>query len=74
MAVTAIPKTSSIILYVENGMAPDGSATYATRTIGRIDPALTDEKAYNFASAVGSLQGYPVGDYERVQRSVLTMS
>lgn len=74
MAVTATPKNSSLVIYVESDMNDDGSAKYSTRTIGRINPALTDEKAYTFAANVGSLQVFPVGDIERVNRSFLSQS
>lgn len=72
MAVTAHPKGSSLVLYVEDGITSDGSAKYSTRTIGRVNPAITDEVAYNFAASVGTLQIYPVGDIERVNKSILT--
>jgi len=72
MAVTATPKSCSVILEVENGVSADGSALYAQRTIGRIDPALTDEKAYEFAAAVGTLQSSPVGDIYRTNKVVLS--
>ena len=74
MAVTAHPKNSSLVIYVEDGITPDGGAKYSTRTIGRIDPALSDEKAYAFAGQIGTLQIYPVGDIERVNKSTLVQA
>jgi hypothetical protein len=72
MAVTATPKSCSIIIEVENDVASDGSTIYAQRTIGRIDPALADEKAFEFAAAVGTLQAYPVGDILRSNKVILS--
>ena len=72
MAVTATPKSCSVILEVETGVSADGSTLYSQRTIGRIDPALTDEKAYEFAAAVGTLQSAPVGDIYRTNKVALS--
>ena len=72
MAVTARAINSSLILQVETDVAADGSTIYSSRTIGRIDPALTDDKAYSFAAAVGTLQKHPVGDIQRTTKYVLT--
>ena len=74
MAVNARKISSSIILQVESGMAPDGSAVYSSRTISKIDPALSDDDAYNFATAVAGLQEYPLGDVQRSEKSVLTQA
>ena len=71
MAVKATPKSCSLIIEVETGIAADGSTIYSQRTIGRIDPALTDEKAYTFAGMVGTLQAAPVGDILRTNKVVL---
>lgn len=72
MAVTATPKSCSLILAVEAGITSDGSTIYAQRTIGRIDPALSDEKAYEFAAGVGALQSAPVGDIARSNKIILS--
>lgn len=74
MAVNARKISSSIILQVESGMAPDGSAVYSSRTISKIDPALSDDDAYAFATALGALQDYPIGDIQRSEKSVLTQA
>lgn len=71
MAVTATPKSCSLIIEVETGISTDGSTIYSQRTIGRIDPALSDEKAYTFAGKVGVLQSAPVGDILRTNKVVL---
>lgn len=72
MAVSVLKKSSSLVLSVESGVAADGSAVYSNRTISKINPDLDDEKAYNFASAVGTLQSAPVGDIGRTNRLILS--
>lgn len=74
MAVNARKISSSIILQVESDVADDGSAVYSSRTISKIDPALSNEDAYEFAANVGALQIYPVGDIQRSEKSVLTQA
>lgn len=71
MAVKATPKSCSLIIEVETGTSADGSTVYSQRTIGRIDPALSDEKAYTFAGKVSTLQPAPVGDILRTNKVVL---
>lgn len=72
MAVVRRATSTTLVLSVESGVAADGSAIYATRSIPKIDPALTDEKAYDFASAVGTLQSCPVGDIVRTDKCALS--
>lgn len=74
MAVTATPKSCSLIIEVETGVSADGSTVYSQRSIGRINPALSDEKAYTFAGMVGTLQVAPVGDILRTNKVVLENS
>ena len=74
MAVNARKISSSIILQVESDVADDGSAIYSPRTISKVDPALSDDDAYAFATALGALQDYPIGDIQRSEKSVLTQA
>lgn len=74
MAVVATPKSCSVIIEVETGVSADGSTIYSQRTIGRIDPALADEKAYTFAGMVGTLQSAPVGDIYRTNKVILSQA
>lgn len=71
MAVTATKKASSLIIEVEADTAADGSTIYAQRTIGRINPAASDEDCFDFATAVGTLQSAPVGNILRSEKSIL---
>ena len=43
----------------------DGSATYSRRTIQHVNPALSDDNAYDLAAAIGALQVYPVNGVSR---------
>lgn len=72
MAVTKTPKPSAIIIAVETGVGADGGAVYANRTIGKINPALTDEDAYDIGAAIGTLQSCPVGDIARRDMAILS--
>lgn len=72
MAITAEKISSNLVLQVETDTAPDGSAVYSSRTISKIDPALSNEDAYDFAAAVGTLQSFPVGSIQRTEKSVLS--
>ena len=72
MAVTKTMKSTKLILAVESGMAADGSAVYTQSSIRNVNPAIADEDAYDVASAVGTLQSYPVGDVSRQDVAVLS--
>ena len=65
-------KAGTLTLYVETGMNPDGSAKTSARSIGRINPELTDTNAYAFATGIVNLQQYPLAEVMRVEKSVLT--
>ena len=71
MAVTKTVQSTKLILSVENGVAADGSAVYAQRSIRNVNPVLADEDAYDLAAAIGTLQICPVGDIARQDLSIL---
>lgn len=72
MEVNARKINSSIVLQVESGVSPDGSAVYSARTISKIDPELSNEDAYEFAAAVSTLQSLPVWSIQRTEKSELS--
>lgn len=72
MAVTKTMKSTKLILSVESGVAPDGSAIYAQRSIRNVNTAIADADAYDVASAVGTLQSCPVSDIARQDLAVLS--
>ncbi len=65
-------KAGTLTLYVETGMNPDGSAKTSARSIGRINPELTDANAYAFAAGVANLQQYALADVMRIEKSIIT--
>lgn len=74
MAVTKHAVNTSVTIAVESGATADGSAIYSNRTIGRINPAITDEVAYTFAAQVGTLQSFPVGEIFRTDKASISRS
>lgn len=72
MAVTKTPKSCAVIIAVETGVGADGGAVYSQRTIGKINPAITDENAYDVGAAIGTLQSCPVGDIARRDINILS--
>ena len=71
MAITKNVETTKLFLAVETGTAADGSALYSRRTIQHVNPALSDENAYDVAEAVGNLQVYPVNGISRQDTATL---
>ena len=71
MAVTKTVQSTKLILSVESGVAADGSAVYAQRSIRNVNPVLADEDAYDVTAAIGTLQSAPVGDISRQDLSIL---
>ena len=65
MAITKNAQNTKLFLSVESGTAADGSATYSRRTIQHVNPALSDDNAYDLAAAIGALQVYPVNGVSR---------
>lgn len=72
MAVTRTEKSGTLTAMIETGMAADGSATYSARSVSRINPALSDENAYNWMSAFMTLQAAPVGEIQRTNKAMLS--
>ncbi len=71
MATTKQVESTKLLLSVESVVAADGSATYSQRTIRNVNPALSDDNAYDVAAAVGELQVYPVNGVSRQDTSKL---
>ena len=65
MATIKQKESTKLFLEVETGVAADGSATYSRRTIQHVNPALSDDNAYDLAAAIGALQVYPVNGVSR---------
>ncbi|MBR1553615.1 MAG: DUF1659 domain-containing protein [Schwartzia sp.] len=71
MAITKTKQGTKLLLTVESGMAADGSTKYSQRSIKSVNPALTDEDAYEVATAVGALQAFPVVSITRQDLTTL---
>ncbi len=71
MAITKNAQNTKLFLSVESGTAADGSAVYSRRTIQHVNPALSNENAYDVAEAIGALQAYPVNSIARQDTATL---
>ena len=60
MAVKQNSETD-IVLKVQTGVSEDESPTYSRRTIGNINPSLTDDDFLAVGTAVAGLQKYTLG-------------
>ena len=65
MAVIKSSQATKVVLAVETGVKPDGSALYGTRTISHMNPALSDEDLFDIGAGYGTLQAYPVASIVR---------
>ena len=74
MAVTKTKQATKLVLSVESGVAADGSMVYGQCPIRNVNPDLTDENAYDVASAIGGLQALPVGSIARQDTSILSLA
>ena len=72
MAVRKSSQATKVVLEVESGVKPDGSAKYSARTLSNMNPALSDEDLYGIGAGFGTLQSYPVGDIIRHDTAVLS--
>ncbi len=72
MAVTKKKQGTKLILSVETGVAADGSLLYGQCPIRNVNPDLTDDNAYDVATAVGGLQALTVGSVARQDTSILS--
>ena len=68
MAVTATPISSTISLKVEVGTTASGATKYGSRSISYINPALSNEGAYDAGDAIGALQVHTVAGIIRTNK------
>lgn len=64
MAVKA-NETTKLVLKVETGVNAKGAAVYSQRTIGNINPALSDADMLDIGNAIAGLQSCPLGGVVR---------
>lgn len=71
MAVTRKDKTTSILIVVETGTDAKGLPTYSTRVISGVNPAITDDDAFEIGKALAALQKHTLGKIERNDKAKL---
>lgn len=68
MAVKANAISSTLSLKVEVGTTASGATKYGSRSISYINPALSNENAYDAADAIGALQTHTVAGIIRTNK------
>ena len=71
MATVKKDKSSKLLLSVETGVTANGAPAYSQRTIRSVNPALSDENAFDLATAVGALQTHPLNGVARQDTAFL---
>lgn len=71
MAVTKKNASCKVALKVETGEDASGKTKYGTRTISKIDPAVTDANLYAFAGGVAGLITTPTDTVTRTDAGEL---
>lgn len=66
-----ISETAKLQIKVQTGISESGKAVIRTRSIGNIDPDLSDDNALSAAVKLGSLQTYDVKTISLVNTAVL---
>ncbi len=71
MATSKTSQATTLQIKVKTGTKDDGEAIQATRTLSRINPALTDDDAFQVASGLAGFQAYELSSIHRVDSAVL---
>ena len=66
MAATATSSATTLKLMVENGVNASGKVLYASRSLSGINPALTDDDAYDIGKDLAGLQDHTFSHVQRV--------
>ena len=66
MAATVTGSSTTLKLMVETGINKDGSSILAARSVPNINPALTNDDAYDIGKDLASLQQHPLDYVQRV--------
>ena len=66
MAATATSSATTLKLIVENGVGANGKILYASRSLSGINPALTDDDAYDIGKDLAGLQDHTFSHVQRV--------
>lgn len=71
MAVTRKEQTAKLAIVVVTGQDAHGNLTKAIRTIGNINPALSDDDMYEIGSELAQLQSYEIMSVGRIDSAIL---
>ena len=71
MAAIRKEQTSKLAIVVVTGQDPRGLVTKATRTIGNINPALSDDDMLEIGSELAEFQTYEIMSVGRIDSAVL---
>ena len=71
MAATRKEQTSKLAIVVVTGQDPRGLLTKATRTIGNINPNLSDDDMYEIGSELAQFQTYEIMSVGRIDSTIL---
>lgn len=71
MAAQKTDLATKLSISVVTGLKADGTSTTATRTVGNINPELTDADMLEIGTGLGALQEYEVEAVKRIDSAVL---
>lgn len=71
MAATRKEQTAKLAIVVVTGQDPRGNLTKATRTIGNINPNLSDDDMYEIGSELAGFQTQEVMAIGRIDSAIL---
>lgn len=71
MAAKKTELATKLSLAVVTGQKPDGTMTTATRTVGNINPSLSDADMLDIGTDLGALQKHEVTAVKRIDTAEL---
>lgn len=71
MAAKKTELATKLSISVVTGQKPDGTMTTAARTVGNINPSLTDTDMLDIGTDLGALQKYEVAAVKRIDSAEL---
>lgn len=71
MAVTRKEQTAKLAIVVVTGQDARGNLTKSIRTIGNINPNLSDADMYEIGSELAQLQSYEIMSVGRIDSAIL---
>ena len=71
MAAKKTELATKLSISVLTGQKPDGTMTTATRTVGNINPSLTDADMLDIGTDLGALQKHEVAAVKRIDSAEL---